>query len=302
MEGIQHALQPSHRNQHSRPDDSSNRSSRNENADSRRTRVIPALLPSFQRKLEPRRARQRSAHGARERKAYAEHGVGWDGDLARCAHTQAVRAMNRKIIITTNLAAIVFSMASVLAFTWFSSYAGGLYVQILTTLLTASLLIALFFEKPRQVFELDNIKTVSLWISIPLTLLVVILIDMYLNRLVSLIPPEIALNIGFLCILVFSACIYYWIAGRQPFLVTAAALNIGGAWLWLDLEILKSAAGEEFLLGSLLVAMFLGIPWIIALRSSWECAKRTQHRHRRGLSWRASRCSWWPCRLSHSPY
>ena len=50
---------------------------------------------------------------------YAEHGVGWDGDLARCAHTQAVRAMNRKIIIitTTNLVAIVFSMASVLAFT-----------------------------------------------------------------------------------------------------------------------------------------------------------------------------------------
>ena len=121
-----------------------------------------------------------------------------------------------------------------------------------------------------------------MWISIPLALLAIILIDMYLDRLVSLIPPVIALNIGFLCVLVFPTCIYYWVANRQPFLVTSAALNIGVAWLWLDLEILKSGAGVEFLLGPLLVAMCSGIPWIITLRCSWERAKRTQHCHRMG--------------------
>ena len=192
--------------------------------------------------------------------------------------------MNRKIIIitTTNLVAIVCSMASVLAFLWFSSYADELYVQIPITLLIASLLIALFFEKTKQGFGLDNIQRVSLWISFPLALLAIILIDMYFDRLVSLIPPVIALNIGFLCVLVFPTYIYYWVADRQPFLMTSAALNIGVAWLWLDLEILKSDAGVEFLLGPLLVAMCSGIPWIITLRCSWECAKRTQHRHRMG--------------------
>lgn len=85
--------------------------------------------------------------------------------------------MHHKIIITINFVAMAFSMASVLTFTWFSSYAGGLYVQISTTLLTASILIALSFKKTRQVFELHRIQSVGVWVSIPLALLVGILID-----------------------------------------------------------------------------------------------------------------------------
>ena len=237
----------------------------------------PVAPESFQRKLEPRRARQRSAHGAREREVYPEHGVGWDGDLARCTHTQAVRAMNRKIIITTNLVAIVFSMTSVLAYTWFSSFAGGLYVQIPTTLLTASLLIALFFEKTRQGFALDNIQRVSLWLSIPVALVVVALSNLYLERLVSIAPTWLALNIGFLFMVGPPAYIYWQIARKRQFLVMAAALNIGIAWLWLVLEVLKAGAGVEFVLGPLAIAMYAGVPWILALRLSLECAKRTQH-------------------------
>ena len=190
--------------------------------------------------------------------------------------------MTRKSIITTNLVAIVFSMASVLTFTWLPSYVGGLYAQILITLLTVSLLVALFFEKTRQALELHRLQSVSLWVSIPLALLVVILIDMYLERLISIIPAWMALNIGFLFMVGPAAYAYYWITRGKSLLVAAVMLNIGAAWLWLELEILKSDAGLEFLLGSLFAAMCFGIPWVIALRYSWECAKRTQHRRRVG--------------------
>lgn len=186
--------------------------------------------------------------------------------------------MTRKIIITTNLVTIGFSMASVLAFVWLPSYASGLYIQIPATLLTASLLIALIFGKTRQAFELHRIQSVGLWASIPLTLLAVILIDMYLERLISITHTWLALNIGFLPMIGPAAYAYYWITKREPILVTAVALNVVAMWLWLELEILKSDAGVEFLLGSLFVAMCFGIPWIIALRCSWERTMRTQYR------------------------
>ncbi|MYA51620.1 MAG: hypothetical protein F4Y25_13010 [Chloroflexi bacterium] len=189
--------------------------------------------------------------------------------------------MNRKSIIA-NLAAILFSMVSVLAFAWFYGISGGLYVQIPVTLLTVCLLMMLFFREIRQRLELHKLQMVSLWISIPFTLLVAVLIDMYLERLISFMPDWMVLNIGFMFIMLFPAYIYYRIAAKEPFLVTAVALNIGFAWLWLALEILNAGIGVEFLLGPLLVAMLSGIPWIIALRCSWGCAKHTQDCHRMG--------------------
>lgn len=45
---------------------------------------------------------------------------------------------------------------------------------------------------------------------------------------------------------------------------------------------LKSGVGIEFTLGLLFIALCFGVPWIIALRCSWECARRTQHRRRMG--------------------
>lgn len=190
--------------------------------------------------------------------------------------------MHHKAIIATNIVAMAFSMASVLAFTWFSGHAGGIYVQIPTTLLTVSLLIALLFEKIRQVFEPHRIQSVLLWISIPLALLVAILIDLYFERLISLMPTWLALQIIFVMMVVPAAYVYYWIPKKNPLLVTAVALNIGVAWLWLGLEMLKSGIGVEFLLGPLFVAMCAGVPWIVALRCSWESAKHAQHCHRKG--------------------
>ena len=174
---------------------------------------------------------------------------------------------------------IVFSMASALVFTWFSSYAGEFYAQISTTLLVIFLLIAFFFKKVREAFAIDTFKSTLLWLLVPLALLVVVLIDMYLDRLISILPTWLVLNIGFIAMLVFPAFIYYWVAKKQPLLVTAVALNIGVAWLWLTIEILKAGVGVEFLLGPLFIAMCLGIPWIIALRLSWEYAKRTRRNH-----------------------
>ena len=186
--------------------------------------------------------------------------------------------MKRKLTITTNIVVIVFSMASVLVFTWFSSYAGELYTQIPITLLVVSVLIALFFKKVRDGIEIDKFKNTLPWLLLPAAFLVATLSNLYLDRLVSLIPAWLGLNIGFLIMLAPVAFIYWLIAGKRRFIVMAASLNIGMAWLWLNLETLKDGAGAEFVLGALAITMYLGVPWTLALRLSWEYAERTRRR------------------------
>ena len=169
-------------------------------------------------------------------------------------------------------------MASTLAFTWFSSYAGELYTQIPTTLLVVSVLVALFFKKVRDGIAIDKFKNTLPWLVLPAAFLVLILSNLYLDRLVSLIPGWLALNIGFLIMLAPAAFIYWLTARKRHFIVMAASLNIGMAWLWLNLEILKDGAGAEFVLGVLAITMYLGIPWTLMLRLSWKYAERTRHR------------------------
>ena len=186
--------------------------------------------------------------------------------------------MRRKLTISANLAAIVFAMTSVLVFAWVFDFMEELYLQILVTLVATLVLGSLFFGKVRKGFQFDNFKITGLWMSIPMALLVGALINFYLDRLILLMPTWVVLNIGFLLILIPIGFIYWYIAGKRRFLEAAATLNIGVAWLWLHLEILKSGAEAEFLLGLLAIAMYFGIPWIVILRLFWEGAKRTRCR------------------------
>ena len=213
--------------------------------------------------------------------------------------------MKRKLTIATNIVAIVFSMGSVPAFMWGTDYANELYIQIPTTLIALLSLIALVPKQTRKEFQLHNIKKVGMWILVPVALLVSALSSTYIDRLTSLIPARLTLNIGVFIMLISAAYIYWLIAiklhfimaikvleimlipgayiyrriaGKRHLLVMGASLNIGMACLWLNLELLKDGVGVEYALGALAFAMYAGIPWIFALRLSWECAERTRQR------------------------
>lgn len=120
-----------------------------------------------------------------------------------------MQVIKTNLSIITNVITIVISMASVLVFAWRFDYIDDIYVKVLLTLIAVPVLIALFFGQARRVFEIDKAKHALLWMSLPVTLLIFALISMYIERLVSLVPSALALNIGFLFILVFPGFIYY---------------------------------------------------------------------------------------------
>lgn len=189
-----------------------------------------------------------------------------------------MQAIKSNFPTIANVVAIVFAAASLLVFVWGFDYIDELYVKVLLTLLAVVLLIAPFFEGARAGFEIDKLMNAILWMSLPTTLLVLALINTYLERLVALTPPWIALNFGILLVSALSLCIYWKIAWKKPLLMMAAALTVGVACLWSTLEIWETGIGVELLLLPLPFIMFAGIPWVATVWLSLERVTVTRHR------------------------